>query len=113
MVVTQGIEYGTGFLILLCLAKHAKQVVCQEARHRIRHSLGSCRYQRRRLTVPDPNRAQHEQLSTYAVAILVLTGPALPLCRGRLPPRESQWGIKLDLALVKSPVFLALSFSRV
>lgn len=51
-------------------------------------------------------------LRAYAIAILVLIGPTLPLCRGRMRPRKVEgWNIKLDLAMLRDPVFLSLSFS--
>jgi len=51
-------------------------------------------------------------LRAYAIVILVVIGPTLPLCRGRILSREEEGSkVKLDLGMLKNPVFLSLSFS--
>lgn len=51
-------------------------------------------------------------LRGYAVAILVIIGPTLPFCRGRYSYSDIKPSRKVDWAILRNPVFWAFSFSN-
>ncbi|KAF2404724.1 MFS general substrate transporter [Trichodelitschia bisporula] len=51
-------------------------------------------------------------LRAYAVAILALVGPILPLCAGRITERDPQPSTPLDWETIKNPLFWAFSFAN-
>lgn len=51
-------------------------------------------------------------LRAIAVALVLLTGPLLPLFKGRLPPTESSIVAKADWSFLKKPIFWIYSISN-
>lgn len=118
LIFTQGIMYGTGFVIfyypilsmvnefwvvkrgmaygLLCSASGVSGAAMPFC---IRYLLEKHSY--------------HTTLRVIAVGLFVLTGPLLPLLKGRLPEPETSLQIRTDWSFLKTPLFWIYSASNV
>jgi len=117
LVVTQGLGYGVGFLVLY----YALLSMLNEwfvKRRGLAYGVLFAAAGISGIGLPFLIEAVLKRwglqftLRAYAIAILVVIGPTLPLCRGRLLTRETDGRkVKIDVGMLKDPVFLSLSFS--
>jgi MFS family permease len=117
LIVTQGVAYGIGFLVLY----YALLSMLNEWFVRRRGLAYGVLFAAAGLSgtgLPFLVQLMLDKfgyaatLRGYSVAMLVLIGPTLPLCRGRYSFSKSKPNTKVDWTILKNPVFWAFSFSN-
>ncbi|KAF2669109.1 MFS general substrate transporter [Microthyrium microscopicum] len=119
LIITQGLGYGAGFLILYYALLSMLNEWFVERRGLAYGALfaaaGLSGTGLPFLIDVCLNRFGYPlTLRGYAVAILVLVGPTLPFCRGRLPsPSNPQFSKIQFLSVFKNPIFYFFSLSNI
>lgn len=110
LIVTQGVMYGVGFIVL------TYPIICMVdewwiQRKGMAFGVISCASGASGAVMPFITSALLEKygykttLQATAVAMAILTGPLIPLLKGRLPPAEKGAIARVNWSFLKKPLF--------